>query len=253
MKTREADFVIVGGGTAGCVLAARLSEDPSVSVTVLEAGPHFRGLSIHVPAALGKLYQQGRYHWPYRSQPERYAGGKVLSYKRGRVGGGSSAINGLVWVGCKSRGSTHIASADCKIQPDFSFNFLQDPRDMAVFSEAVRVIRDVVAQAPFDAYRGEELEPGALSSVDDIDTWLRKVASVSHHLVDYCKMGGVGDPLAVVDPDLRVHGLDRLRVIDASIMPTITTGNTHATTIAIAEKGADLIKASSSGQQYGDN
>ncbi len=87
-----------------------------------------------------------------------------------------------------------------------------------------------------------------VSSDDDIDTWLRKTAGFSHHLVGSCKMGNADDPLAVVGPDLRVHGLDRLRVIDASIMPTATTGNTHATTIAIAEKGADLIKASSSGQ-----
>jgi choline dehydrogenase len=109
------------------------------------------------------------------------------------------------------------------------------------------VIREVVAQAPFDEYRGQELEPGAqISSVDDIDAWMRKTVNVSHHLSGSCKMGSADDPLAVVGPDLRVHGLQRLRVIDASIAPTVPTGNTHATTIAIGEKGADLIKSEAS-------
>ena len=536
MKTQESDFIIVGGGTAGLVLASRLSEDPSISVTVLEAGPHFRGLNINIPAGIGKLYEQGRYHWPYKSAPEPFADDKELTYKMGRVVGGSSAINGMIWVrgnpldyddwaangctgwsysdieplfrriesfedksvpemghegpisvakgrpqdqvlsnafmesaavagyrinpnhnsgdqdgfcamhrntgkgrrsdvfqgyiapfkqranlvilsgysaqkiefdgtaatgvlaskngvlqrfnarrevllsaggiaspqllelsgvgntdtltslgitphhhlpgvgenfhthptlsltysctqdssihgstqllgqiraglewllhrtgpaatnhfeagaflrshpeadrpdfqltflplalapggmtkssdyhgfqvytelvGCKSRGSTHITSTDSANQPLFNFNFLQDPRDKVILREAIRVIREVVAQAPFDEYRGQELEPGAqISSVDDIDAWMRKTVNVSHHLSGSCKMGSADDPLAVVGPDLRVHGLQRLRVIDASIAPTVPTGNTHATTIAIGEKGADLIKSEAS-------
>ncbi len=80
------------------MLAARLSEDPVVQVLILEAGPDYRGLKIHLPAALGDLYEQGRYHWDYQSQPEDFAQGQQLPYKLGRILGGSSSINGLVWV-----------------------------------------------------------------------------------------------------------------------------------------------------------
>lgn len=98
MDSRTADYVIIGGGTAGCVMAARLTEDPNVSVIVLEAGPHHRGLMIHMPAALGALYDKGAYHWPYVAEPEPHAAHKALPYKMGRIVGGSSAINGQVWV-----------------------------------------------------------------------------------------------------------------------------------------------------------
>ena len=98
MADASFDDIIVGGGTAGCVLAARLSEDPGRRVLVLEAGPAYRGLPIRVPAAVAALYRQGRYHWDFRSQPEDAAGGQRLPYKLGRVLGGSSAINGMIWV-----------------------------------------------------------------------------------------------------------------------------------------------------------
>lgn len=98
MDIRTADYVIIGGGTAGCVSAARLTEDPDVSVIVLEAGPHHRGLLIHMPAALGALYDKGAYHWPYVADPEPHAADKALPYKMGRIVGGSSAINGQVWA-----------------------------------------------------------------------------------------------------------------------------------------------------------
>jgi len=530
MKTHRADYIIVGGGTAGCVLAARLSEDPAVSVIMLEAGPHFRGLSIHMPAALGALYKKGAYHWSYQAEPERFANDKILPYKLGRVVGGSSAINGLVWargnprdfdawaeagcagwayrdieplyrriedfedhsdsrmghggpipvtvgqpenqplthafikaaeqsgerinanhndgdqegfcalhrntrggrrgdvyqgyihpirhrknltilsghnvtrlllegklaigaeanshgtsakflasrevllcagaiasaqllevsgigepdilakagvplqhalpgvgenfhthptiamtftakkplsilnatsgagkilaglrwlfnrtgpaatnhfeagaflkshpdadrpdyqltflplalgdttnpvdshgfqiyaelVGCNSRGQTHVTSPDVTDQPAFCFNFLQDPRDVAIYKCAVATIRKIVVQPAFDDLLGRELVPGSNVSDDaDVEAWIRQCASISHHLVGSCKMGPASDSMAVVGPDLKVHGINQLRIIDASIMPRVTSANTHATTIAIAEKGADLIK-----------
>lgn len=531
MKTNFADYVIVGGGTAGCVLAARLSENPLVSVIMLEAGPRYRGLFIQMPAGFGALYEKGKYHWPYKSNAEPFAANKVLPYKMGRVVGGSSAINGLVWargnvrdyddwrtsgcsgwgysdieplfrrieafedpsdtsmgqngpipvmrgrpekqvlsdaflkaaalagyqinpnhnsggqegfcalhrnthkgrrgdvyqgyihpirrrknltilsghtvfklemegktvtgvlsrqgstlhrftaknevilsagsvaspqllelsgignrklieaqgittlhdlpgvgenlhthptialtfscktpdsiltktkgvgkilagirwfmnrtgpaatnhfeagaflksragidrpdyqltflplalagtvraidshgfqvyvelVGCKSRGQVHIASSDINVQPEFCFNFLKDCRDLEVYKQAIKTVRHVVAQAPFEKLLDDEIIPGrAVTSNEDIETWIRQCASLSHHLVGSCKMGPSSDPMAVVDPELCVHGIKRLRVIDASIMPSVTSANTHATTVAVAEKGADLIKA----------
>jgi choline dehydrogenase len=530
MKTLRADFVIVGGGTAGCVLAERLSEDPQSTVIVLETGSRHRGLKLHIPGAIAALYEEAAYHWPYVSAAEPYAGNKKLPYKMGRLVGGSSAINGMVWVrgnpkdfddwaaagnlgwdyasmarlfrriesfeddtdadmglhgpipvmrgrpeqqvlcnaflkaaqmagyplnpnyngrnqdgfcalhrntrdgrrrdvyqgyihgirkrpnlkilhghtvsrielkdgvatgvigtaagkqyhviadgevilsagsiaspqllevsgigdpdhlkaanvplthalrgvghnlhshptikltygcrkpvsiypatrplgrllagvqwilsksgpaatshfeagaflrshpacdrpdyqltflplalqgttgavqghgfqiyveliGCKSRGHTHICSGDIGCQPAFVMNYLQDVRDIAVFTEAVRVVRKVVSQSAFEPFRGAEIEPGAqVSTQQDIAQWLRRTASLSHHLVGSCRMGPGTDPLAVVDSELRVHGIEHLRVADASIMPTITSGNTHATVVAIAENAADRIK-----------
>lgn len=532
MDTQEADYVIIGGGTAGCVLAARLTEDPSVSVIMLETGPEHRGLFIHMPAALGMLYEKGAYHWPYRAQPEPHAAGKVLPYKMGRIVGGSSAINGMVWVrgnprdfdgwaeqgcegwswrdveplyrriesfedrsdpamghdgpipvrrgrpekqrladaflksaaqagyrinpnhnsgdqegfcalhqntrngcrgdvyqgyirrirrrpnltilpgqtvqrillegaratgaeaqakgrmarylarcevllcagavaspqilevsgigdpsalgtagiaprhalpgvgenfhthptvaltftcskpvsilnstrgagkiaagirwlltrtgaaatnhfeagaflkshpdldrpdiqltflplalgdttnavamhgfqvyieliGCKSRGRTHAVSADVADQPEFRFNFLEDPRDLAGFRQAVATVRDLVARPALAGLTATELVPGPeVTGEARLEAWIRKCTSFSHHLAGSCKMGPIGDPMAVVGPDLKVFGLENLRVIDASVMPVVTSANTHATTIAIAEKGADMIRAS---------
>ena len=530
MEILEADYVIAGGGAAGCVLAARLSEDPDISVIVLEAGPHYRGLPIHMPAALGALYEKGAYHWSYRSKAEPHAANKVLPYKLGRILGGSSAINGLVWVrgnpldyddweasgcpgwgygaletifrkverfedptdkqmgldgpipvtagrpqeqpltrafmlaaeqagerinpnhnsgdqegfcalhrntgrgqrgdvyqgyikpilgrpnlmiladctvrrilldgkraiaveagrkgraitcqasreillcagalaspqllevsgignreilesagirplhhlpgvgenfhahptiamtftvkkplsilnstrplgkllaglrwlltregpaatnhfeagaflksrpeldrpdyqltflplalgdttnpvdqhgfqvyveliGCRSRGRTHATSPDIADQPDFCFNYLEDPRDVAVYRRAVATIRRLVAQAAFEDLVEGELVPGRdVTSKAGLEDWIRKCAGFSHHLVGSCKMGPAADPLAVVGPDLRLHGVENLRVVDASIMPKVPSGNTQAATIAIAEKAAEMIR-----------
>ncbi len=523
------DFVIVGGGTAGCVLASRLTEDPSVKVLVLEIGPRYRGLPIHVPAALGELYARGAYHWGYRSQAEPHAGGQQLPYKLGRLLGGSSAINGLVWargnrldfddwaaagcpgwsyddvapvfhrieafhdksdeqmgkrgpipvmrgcpdksplnmafllaakqagyafnsnhngrvqegfcaiqrntrngrrgdvyqgylkpalkrpnlkiitqacverilvrngmaqgvkyrvegelrqvaasreiiltagslaspqllelsgigdaqiltrsnievvhdlpgvgknlhthptvnlsyecsrpvslyaytrppgkwlagikwllrrngpaatnhfeagaflksspdldrpdleltflplalnsmtesykghgfqiyaelIGCNSRGFTHIQSPHIADQPAFQFNYLQEDRDLVACRAGVQIIRDLVSQPAFDGYRGRELSPGmAVNGDAEIDNWLRHTIGVSHHLVGSCRMGPASDPDAVVGPDLKLHGIKGLRVADASIMPKVTSANTHAATIMIAERAIDFI------------
>ena len=92
------DYIIAGGGTAGSVLAARLTEDPAVRVLVLEAGTGKRSLMHRIPAGVLALYQSGRYHWDYRSEPEGLAGGRTYPYKMGKGLGGSSSINALLWV-----------------------------------------------------------------------------------------------------------------------------------------------------------
>jgi choline dehydrogenase len=99
----NSDYIIVGGGTAGCILAARLSEDPTVRVTLLEAGPEDRNLWIHIPAGYARLFQAGTFDWKYATEPEPELGGRAVNWPRGRVLGGSGSINGLVFL----RGSPH--------------------------------------------------------------------------------------------------------------------------------------------------
>ena len=523
------DYVIVGGGTAGCVLAARLSEDPAVSVLVLEAGPAYRGLAIRIPAAVASLYRKGAYHGPYTSQAEPSAAGQRLPYKMGRILGGSSAINGMIWlrgnradydgwaasgcggwsfaevepvfrrieatddptdpymgrngpigltrgdtrrsplnraflqaarqagfdlnphshgvsqdgfsgthrnthrgarcdvyegylkpalgrpnlhirtgalvgrltvadgrvagvdyrtgdslrhatasrevllsagalaspqllqlsgigdpellnglgmpvvhalpgvglnlhthpalrvsfsstrpvsiyrwshapgswlaglvwlatrggpaasnhmevggfvrsrpdldrpdlivsmlpiaygatydkamngfgiylelVGCKSRGWVRAVSRDPAMAPEFVFNLLEDTRDVAALRWGVGLIRRLAAQPAYEGLCGEELFPGtAVASDAEIDAWLRRNVQITHHLAGSCRMGPRDDPLAVVAPDLKVHSLGGLRIVDASIMPVVPTANTHAAVVMIAEKAADMIR-----------
>jgi choline dehydrogenase len=103
-------------------------------------------------------------------------------------------------------------------------------------------MRQLFHNSAFDEFRGEEIAPGAdVTSDEALVAYIRDTGSTFWHPVGTCKMGT--DPMTVVDPELRVHEIEGLRVVDASIMPTITTGNTNAPTIMIGEKAADLIKA----------
>jgi choline dehydrogenase len=107
----------------------------------------------------------------------------------------------------------------------------------------VRLTREIFAQPAFDRYRGREIQPGDAVQTDaEIDAFVREKAESAYHPCGTCRMGRADDPLAVVDPECRVIGLEGLRVVDSSIMPTITTGNLNAPTIMIAEKGADHVR-----------
>ena len=140
----------------------------------------------------------------------------------------------------KSRGSIRINSADPLKHPTIQPNYFDDPDDLRVMREGIKISRDIVAQKAFDPYRGEEYAPGRDVRTDrEIDDYLRARIESIYHPVGTCKMGS--DPMAVVDDRLRVHGVDGLRVVDASVMPTLVTGNTNAPTIMIAERAADFI------------
>ncbi len=139
-----------------------------------------------------------------------------------------------------SRGATHIENADPSVAPKIRINFLEHPHDRDIAIAAFRRARDILAQPPFDEYRGRELEPGeAVQSDEDILEYLRATGEPVHHLAGSCRMGN--DDSAVVDARLRVRGIDGLRVADASIMPSIVSGNTHAACVMIGEKAADML------------
>lgn len=141
----------------------------------------------------------------------------------------------------KSRGHVRLRSADPGEHPEILFNYMSHEDDWTEMRAAVRATRRVFAQPAFDPYRGEELAPGAaVQSDEEIDGFVRETVESAYHPCGTSKMGT--DPMAVVDPTCRVHGMEALRVVDSSIMPTITTGNLNAPTIMIAEKAADMIR-----------
>ncbi|MFN0191439.1 MAG: GMC family oxidoreductase [Aestuariivirga sp.] len=139
-----------------------------------------------------------------------------------------------------SRGTVKIRSADPAAAPAIDPNYFDDPNDIAVMREGIKISRRLFAQPAFDPYRGEEYQPGSAAQSDaDLDAYIRSEVTSNYHLSGTCKMGG--DPMAVVDHTLRVHGIEGLRVIDASIMPRVVSGNTNVPTIMIAERGAQMI------------
>jgi choline dehydrogenase len=143
----------------------------------------------------------------------------------------------------ESTGSVHIKSADPAEPPAIRFNFLSTEHDRTGIVTVLRKGRELMATSPLKEVTGQEIAPGAhLQSDADLLEWVRNNAETTYHPVGTCKMGN--DPRAVVDPELRVHGIAGLRVADASIMPTLTSGNTNAPAIMIGEKCAAMVLAS---------
>jgi choline dehydrogenase len=140
----------------------------------------------------------------------------------------------------ESRGHIHIVAADPRKPPVINFNFLSSPIDAELTIRAVRIARSVMTAPAMASLRVTEIGPGtALTTDGEILDWVKRVAETTYHPVGTCKMGS--DGLAVVDAQLRVHGIEGLRVADASIMPTLTSGNTNAPSIMIGEKAADMV------------
>ena len=147
---------------------------------------------------------------------------------------------GVTQLRPQSRGSIHARSPDPEHPPAIRPNFLSEPIDGETLVAGMRIARRIIDQRAMDPYRAYEMNPGPAVSSDD--AWLdfaRRTGQTIYHPVGTCKMGN--DPSAVVDHRLRVHGLEGLRVVDASIMPSMVSGNTQAAVFMIAEKGADLI------------
>ncbi len=142
----------------------------------------------------------------------------------------------------ESRGRVGLRSADPNDDPTIFANYLAAEEDRRALREGAKIMRQVGAQPALTALHAGEIEPGpAVQSDAELDAWIRRSAETIYHPVGTCRMGVEGDRMAVVDPELRVRGLKGLRVVDASVMPTLVGGNTNAPTIMIAEKAADLI------------
>ncbi|HCT7636221.1 choline dehydrogenase [Pseudomonas aeruginosa] len=140
-----------------------------------------------------------------------------------------------------SRGRIHLKSRDPRQHPSILFNYMSHEQDWQEFRDGIRLTREIMNQPALDPYRGRELSPGVnVQSDAELDEFIRNHAETAFHPSCSCKMGS--DDMAVVDGQARVHGMEGLRVVDASIMPLIITGNLNATTIMMAEKIADRIR-----------
>jgi choline dehydrogenase len=146
----------------------------------------------------------------------------------------------------ESRGSIRIANSDPFADPRIRTNYLSAERDQKVIVEGIRMVRELYNRPEFRHRWRREVIPGAQYQSDaEILAAVRQMAGTVYHLVGTCRMGS--DAGAVVDPELRVNGVEGLRVVDASVMPKITSANTNAPTFMIAEKAAAMIRAGGSG------
>ena len=143
----------------------------------------------------------------------------------------------------ESRGTVRLGGPTLKEGPRIQFNYLQAARDREDWRRCLRLTREILQQEALAPYRGEEIQP-ALDLDDNaaVDAWVRANVETAYHPSGSCRLGAEADPLAVVDPACRVRGLEGLRVVDASVFPTIPNGNLNAPTIMVAERAADLLR-----------
>jgi choline dehydrogenase len=144
----------------------------------------------------------------------------------------------------ESRGTIRLASPDPTKHPLIDANYLAERKDLDTLIDGVKMGRDILAQSGLDPYRAGEFQPGAAVKTDaEIKQWIRAKSETIYHPVGTCKMGPDNDPMAVVDNQCRVRGIQGLRVVDASVMPTLVGGNTNAPTIMIAERVASFMQS----------
>jgi choline dehydrogenase len=197
------------------------------------------GLLAHPAAQVGVFFRTGeeadrpdaQVHFaPAASEPD----------KKGNLKPKPGTTATVCYLRPESRGSVHSRSTDPTVAPVIRANYLDTERDRTAIVTAVRRVRDIFQAHALDKYRGEEFRPGPqVRSDEQILDFVRAEAESVYHPVGTCKMGS--DAMAVVDERLRVHGIKRLRVADASIMPRLISGNTNAPVVMIAEKCADML------------
>ncbi|MEM9139235.1 MAG: GMC oxidoreductase, partial [Pseudomonadota bacterium] len=141
-----------------------------------------------------------------------------------------------------SRGSVTLRSPDPAAPPVIRFNYMSHDQDWEDFRRCIRLTREIFAQDAFTPFRGKEIQPGdAIQSDEDLDAFIAEHAESAYHPCGTCKMGAADDPMAVVDPDCRVIGVESLRLADSSIFPRITNGNLNGPSIMTGEKASDHI------------
>ena len=163
-----------------------------------------------------------------------------VPFGKGKPGAGHGYFANVYQLRPDSTGQITLRSADPLDAPRIQPNYLSDPGDLRVLRAGVRHLREIFAQSAFAPFRGAERNPGSARQSDaDLDGWIRANADTVFHPVGTCKMGT--DPMAVVDQHLRVHGIEGLRVADASVMPTMPGCNTHAPSMLIGARAASFI------------
>jgi len=197
----------------------------------LGATNHFEGAAF-VRSAAGVEYPDIQFH--FLPVAIRYDG------KAAAGGHGFQAHVGP--MRSKSRGSVTLRSSDPKEKPKILFNYMSHPDDWRDFRHCIRLTREIFGQQAFDPYRGREIQPGDDQVTDEqLDNFIRDHAESAFHPCGTCKMGSVNDPMAVVDPECRVIGVEGLRVADSSIFPRVPYGNLNGPSIMTGEKASDHI------------
>jgi choline dehydrogenase-like flavoprotein len=216
----------------------------------LDDASHPRHLLPWLVAGKGKLSStvaEAAVHW--RSDPGLRAPdfqilfAPVYFWEHGfRKTGAPALTMGASYLGPSSRGTVRLRSADPSDHPRITNNSLTSEGEVEAMLRALELIREIASRPPLAGLLVEELNPGpGLRGADELTAWLRATCEHEYHPACTCRIGSPES--GVVDPQLRVHGVDGLRVADASVMPTVTSGNTHAPTVAIAEKCSDLLAA----------
>jgi choline dehydrogenase len=142
----------------------------------------------------------------------------------------------------ESRGTVRIISSEVRDKPSILFNYIKEKGDIESWRRCIRLTREIIGQPMMDEFRGDEVLPGIeITTDEEIDKWVRENVESAYHPSGTCKIGAADDPMAVVDSQCRVYGLEGLRVVDSSVFPTIPNGNLNAPTIMVAEKAADII------------
>ena len=218
-------------GKLGLLSKARIGAEWLVFKRGLGATNHFESCAF-IRSKAGEPYPDIQYH--FLPGALRYDGRLAIPGHGFQVHVGP--------MRSKSRGSVRLRSADPATPPVIRFNYMSHQDDWIEFRAAIRLTREIFGQAAMAPYLGREIQPGAAAVSDEaLDAFVRDHAESAYHPCGTCRIGRADDPLAVVDPECRVIGVDGLRVADSSIFPRITNGNLNAPSIMTGEKAADHI------------
>ncbi len=216
----------------------------------LRLGMEIAKWAVGRPSILGLQPAMGHIFWKSDEAldyPDLQVTFTPASYKQGYIG----LLDDFPGITCgayqqrpESRGHVRVTTSSFRDAPVVDPNYLSDPSDQRVALAGVKLVRRLFASPAMAKYIDQEVLPGVdAQSDDELLNFIRNFSFSVYHLIGTSKMGPASDPMAVVDDELRVHGIEGLRVVDASIMPTMPSGNTQAPTYMIAEKAADMIKA----------